>query len=196
MKQITLLLSVLFTTCVYSQDSLQSFNYMRNNITLNGMKVLGSWGIVNLTAGTIGWAGANEGSINKNFYQMNTFWGAINLGVAALGFAGAKKNLQKHLIETEILKTQNKIERIFIINGGLDFAYIGTGIFLRTRGNERNDTKLKGYGSSVILQGIFLLVFDGIMYKLQRTNGNKLRYFLEKNSVTFSGNNIGIIHTL
>ena len=83
-----------------------------------------------------------------------------------------------------------------MINGGLDFVYIGTGLYLNNRGNKRDDDKLKGYGSSVIMQGIFLLIFDGTMYKIQRTNGNKLRNFLEKNPIIFTGNSIGIIHNI
>ncbi len=87
------------------------------------------------------------------------------------------------------------IERTFLINGGIDFVYIGTGIYLKSRGNKRDDLKLKGYGSSVIMQGIFLLFFDATMYKLQRANGYKMKRFLEKNSVTFTGCKVRVMHS-
>lgn len=188
---------LLITTCtqVFAQDSLNSFNYSRNNITKTGMKVLGSWGVANLGVGAIGWASANN-KTDKYFYRMSTFWGAVNTGVAVLGFTGAKRNMKQQLNSTDNLKAQQTIERTFLINGGLDLAYIGTGIYLNGRGNKREDEKLKGYGSSMIMQGIFLLLFDGTMYTIQRTNGNKLRNFLEKNPITFTGNSIGIVYNI
>lgn len=157
----------------YSQDSLQSFNIVRNRITLTGMKVLGSWGIANIGVGAVGWASA--GGANKYFYQMNTFWGAINTGVAALGYFGAQRKMNMQLTAAQTLQTQQKVEKIFLVNAGLDLGYTGVGAYLQNRGNSRSNAKLKGFGSSVIMQGIFLAVFDATMYKLQKNNGNKLR---------------------
>jgi len=181
----------LFTSCAYAQDSLKTFNYSRNSITITGMTVLGSWAIANIGIGTAGWANSKGGQ-NKYFYQMTTIWGVANLGAAILGYTGAKNNAGKQLTAAESLKAQQKIERIFLINGGLDLAYIGTGIILKNRGDNRNSGQLKGYGSSLIIQGAFLLLFDGTMYSTHRGNGNKLRRFLEKNPIGFNGKSIGI----
>ena len=106
---------------------------------------------------------------------MNTFWGAVNAGVAYLGYRGAQKKSEAQLTIGETLQAQQKIEKILLINAGLDLAYIGAGVYLQNRGNNRNNTKLKVYGSSVILQGIFLAIFDATMYSIQRKNGNKLK---------------------
>ena len=65
----------------------------------------------------------------------------------------------------------------FLINGGLDVGYISAGIYLNARGHNHDNAQLKGYGTSVIMQGFFLLLFDGTMYKLHRTNGNKFSRF-------------------
>ena len=156
-----------------AQDSLQSIHQTRNHITITGMKVLGSWGIANIGVGAAGWVSA--GGADKYFYQMNTFWGAVNAGVAYLGYRGAQKKSEAQLTTGETLQAQQKIENIFLINAGLDLAYIGAGVYLQNSGNNRNNTKLKGYGSSVILQGIFLAIFDATMYSIQRKNGNKLK---------------------
>jgi hypothetical protein len=48
----------------------------------------------------------------------------------------------------------------------------------------------------MIVQSAFLLLFDGTMYGLQRSNGNGLRRFLEKNPITFTGKGIGMIYTM
>lgn len=192
MKSILAFLSLLIGSRAFTQDSLQQYNNQRTGITLTGMRVLQSWGAVNTVGGAVGWASA-KGS-DKYFYQMSTFWGAVNLGVSTLGYLNAKKKVSQPLSADESLKAQKKLEKIFLINAGLDVVYTGAGLYLKTHGDKKDDEKLQGYGSSVMLQGIFLFVFDGVMYKLQRNSGNGLRKFLDKNSVAFNGKKIGITH--
>ena len=191
MKILSALL-LLFTCCgVSAQDSIPYYNHKRYEITATGMKVLGGWGLANLGAGAAGWAGSQGQT--KYFYQMNTFWGAINAGAAILGYTGAQHDKGRSLTAAQSLKEQQKIERIFLVNGGLDVAYIAAGIFVNHRGNVKNNDKLKGYGPAVILQGAFLFFFDGTMYATHRSNGNKLKNFLLKNPVTFNGKNVGML---
>jgi len=195
MKKLFTLILVVVCCRAYAQDSLKNFNYSRNRITTTGMEVLGSWAIVNIGIGAAGWANSNGGS-NKYFYQMNVLWNVVNLGAAISGFTGAQKNMNKQMAPAENLKQQQNIEKIFLINGGLDVVYIGTGLYLQHRGDIRNLDQLRGYGSSIILQGAFLLLFDGTMYNTQRHNGSKLRRFLEKNPITFNGRSVGMIYNM
>jgi hypothetical protein len=174
------------------QDSLKNFNYSRNNITATGMEVLGSWAIVNLGVGLAGWAGSKGGE-NRSFYQMTTIWGGINLALAIPGRINALRDEQKTFTPAESLKAQQRIERIFLVNGGLDVVYISAGTFMKIRGDNNNSVQLQGYGSSIIIQGAFLLFFDSTMYATQRGNGNKLRRFLLKNPITFNGRQVGMV---
>ena len=173
---------------VFAQDSLKTFNYTRLNTTVTGMEVLGSWGIANIATGIVGTSNSAGGS-NKYFYKMTTIWGAANLGVAILGYL---QNTNTKLYESKTLKEQQKIERTFLINGGLDVAYLGVGLYLKNRGDNQNSDKLKGYGSAILVQSAFLLLFDGTMYGTHRHTGNKLRKFLEKNPISFNGRTVGI----
>jgi len=195
MKKIFTAIFVLAWFGACAQDSLKSFNYSRNKVTTTGMEVLGSWAVVNIGVGAAGWANSAGGS-NKYFYKMNVLWNTVNLGAAILGFTGAQKNKNRQLNPAESLRAQQKIEQTFLINGGLDFVYIGAGFYLHHRGNNINSDELRGYGSSIILQGAFLLLFDGTMYSTQRHNGGKLRRFLEKNPVTFDGRRVGMIYNM
>jgi hypothetical protein len=195
MRKILLLLLIAVCSRAFAQDSLKNFNYSRYRITTTGMEVLGSWAIVNIGAGAAGWA-ASKGGSNKYFYQMDALWNVANLGAAILGYTGVQENRNKQLNPAESLKAQQKMEKVFLINGGLDVAYIGTGIFLQHRGDSRNSDRLRGYGSSIILQGAFLLLFDSSMYGAQTHSGNKLRHFLEKNPVSFDGRKVGIIYSM
>ncbi len=195
MKSMFFLLLIIINLNAQAQDSLKNFNDQRNQVNKTGMEVLGSWGIANIGAGAAGWANSDGGS-NKYFYQMNVIWGSVNLGAAILGFTGANRNNKKQFDVAKSLKEQRNLEKTFLVNGALDIAYIGTGIYLKKRGSNRDSNKLSGYGTSIILQGAFLFLFDGTMYTAQRSHGNKLRRFLEKNPVTFNGKNIGLIYHL
>jgi hypothetical protein len=188
------LIILIFTAAFYNghaQDTLKTLNFNREHIKKTGMEVLGAWAIANLATGTI--ASFNTTGSTRYFHQMNAIWNVVNLGAAISGFINAAKNTNQPLTAIESLKEQRKIENIFLINGGLDLVYIGTGIYLNNRGNSHNNDKLKGYGSGIILQGAFLLLFDGTMYASEKSNGNKLRRFLEKNPVIFDGKKVGMI---
>lgn len=148
MKRILALLSLFTCARAASQDSLQSVADNRNRIMLTGMKVLGSWGALNLTGGSIGWA-TTTGS-DKYFYQMSTFWGGVNLGLAAFGLVSAKRKLGQPISAAENVKAQKKIENIFLFNTGLDMVYTGAGLYMKTRGNKKDNTKLQGDRKSVV----------------------------------------------
>lgn len=68
-----------------------------------------------------------------------------------------------------MMSEHSKIQRLYLINAGLDVIYVGTGFLLKhlaVNSSKRHDL-LKGYGNSVIFQGVFLLVFDLVMYGIQ-----------------------------
>ena len=174
-----------------AQDSLKTFNNSRVEITQTGMKVLTGWGLANIGAGAVGWS-ASKGGQNRYFYQMTAIWGSVNAAVALRGYANARHDLNKTLTPAESLREQQKIEKIFLVNGALDVVYIGAGFYLDSRGSNNNNAQLKGYGTAIALQGAFLLLFDATMYRTQHGYGNKLRHFLEKTPITFTGKTIGI----
>ncbi|MEO6849610.1 MAG: hypothetical protein ABI203_07620 [Mucilaginibacter sp.] len=186
------LILVCFHAFAQQQDSLKKFNNARTKTTSGGMAVLGSWGIVNLGTGAVGWT-LSQNPEPRYFFQMNVIWGAVNFGTAVIGFTGLQNDKNKKLTPAETLKRQEKIEKIFRFNEILDVAYLGTGIYLKAVGSGRNSPIMQGYGESIIMQGAFLLVFDGLMYHAEKGNGSKLRNFLEKNPITFDGKRVGII---
>lgn len=141
---------------------------MKTNNT--GMFVLGGWAIANIATGGIGWA-KNSGSL-KYFNQMNLFWNTVNLSIA--GFA-LYSNYQQEILklsEEGMLQNHLKVENLYLINGGLDVVYIGTGFLLKhlSTKNEKRKHLLHGYGNSIILQGAFLFVFDLVMWGIQRNH--------------------------
>ena len=195
MKKALTIILILFSAHAFAQDSLKFFNKSRISITSSGMEVLGGWGILNLGTGAIGWANSTNLE-SRYFFEMNTIWGAADFGVALIGYGGLQKQRKKTFTAAETLEEQKRIEKIFFINGILDVAYIGTGLYLKLEGDSRNSPMMKGYGESILMQGGFLLIFDGIMYHAEKSNGNKLRNFLEKHPITFDGKRVGMIFNM
>lgn len=191
MKNTLLLLLVLISINCRAQDSLQTLNFNRNHIKNTGMQVLGGWAAVNIVTGGIGWASARGAT--KYFHQMNAIWNVANLGVALLGYTATITDKNHVYTPQESLEEQRKLEKLFLVNGALDFVYIGTGLYLKNRGDINNSDQNRGYGSAIILQGAFLLLFDATMYVSERKAGSKLRRFLTKNKLTFDGQKVGMI---
>ena len=192
MKYISLIFIFLsFSTRIFSQNlTLPNFNQERNDLNRKGMTVLGSWAGANLV--TNGILLSNSSGSDKYFYQMNVYWNVVNGALAGLGVLGAKKK-QGNLSAFQTLEEQSSTEKTFLINTGLDAAYVMTGVYLleKSKNSMDNQDMLKGYGQSVILQGGFLLLFDGIMYGVHRSHLKKGKAIFE--NLTFTGNQVGFV---
>ena len=185
------LLFLSFSTTIFSQNlTLLNFNQERLDLNRKGLTVLGSWAGANLI--TNGILLANASGSDKYFYQMNVYWNVVNGALAGLGVLQAKKT-QAGLSPFQTLEEQSNTEKTFLVNTGLDVAYVMTGVYLLEKSKNSVDSqeKLKGYGQSVILQGGFLLLFDGIMYGVHRSHLKKGKAVFE--NLTFTGNSVGFV---
>ena len=102
---------------------------------------------------------------------MNVFWNIVNVGLAIPGIL-VKDKKQTSMVGSLI--KHNSIQSVYLVNAALDVSYITAGVFLRILGSEKNDIRMKGYGSSLILQGGYLMVYDLVQYILLQRNANKL----------------------
>ena len=129
-----------------------------------------------MIAGGIGVATTPLGSEANVFHQVNIYWNVVNVAIAIPGYLGAKKGMRKEYTVPQTFDEQRKQEFAYVLNFGLDLGYIGTGVFLREFGNRFTGTPgevLKGSGSSIIMQGGFLLLYDLTMWVLHRRHWNK-----------------------
>lgn len=194
MKKLLLLFLILISTKPKSQDTLSHFNQKRNYINTTGMKVLGGWALANIAVGSV--AFYRTKGVSGYFNQMNIFWNVINLGIATAGFYGAKQASNKPLTLAESIREQHKTEQILLLNAGLDVAYIAGGFYLGQRGINKNSDRLRGYGNAVILQGAFLLLFDGTMFAIQNHHGKTVDQFLNKIHLSFNRKQVGLLYQL
>jgi hypothetical protein len=177
------MLAILISSFLFGQADYQSFYQQSLKTNNTGMYILGSWAIVNMASGAVGWArGSGE---NKYFHQMNLLWNTVNISIAGIALISNFRTDITALTPDEMMNNHIKSERLYLINAGLDVLYIGTGFLLRGlshKSSKRQDL-MNGYGSSLILQGGFLLLFDAAMWGIQ--HAHQLN-FLQHNNIDIS----------
>jgi hypothetical protein len=183
---LALICVLFFPIEVFAQNiqQLQDFNQTRIDYNQKGMVILGSWAVGNMVWGGIG-AGQTSGEI-KAFHQMNLYWNSVNLIIAGFGYWQATKETPG----TDFWATmtaQNGIEKVLLFNGALDLAYIAGGLYMRERGFRKGNVRLIGFGKSVILQGAFLMAFDGMMYGFHQAHANELSELVQSISLGPTG---------
>lgn len=158
------------STAVSAQQPHHTFYQHSLKINNTGMMVLGSWALANITIGAYGWN--RYSGKQQYFHQMNLFWNSVNMAIAGIALYSNLTTEYSGWGMEEILDRQIKTQRLFLINAGLDVAYMGTGLLLKKIAFKypKNESRLIGYGNSVLLQGAFLFVFDLVMYGVQRSH--------------------------
>ncbi|PWV48180.1 hypothetical protein [Chitinophaga sp. S165] len=200
MKQLFLLLCMALHALMLSAQE-NSFLYQQNkeriNLTKTAMLVLGGWGVANIATGLIG--NSTAGGEAKYFHQMNAVWGVVNLGIATASYFGNRKLNPGKYNWQESVQEQHKIEKIFLINGALDLAYMAGGLYLREHGKRKligtGHDRWKGYGNSFIMQGAFLLLFDGINFTLHHAHGKKLFQRFDELQLSVAPGGIGMVYS-
>jgi hypothetical protein len=193
MKQLFFVLLVFSAVTASAQPLFQdSIAISRANLNKTNMYVLGAWAGANILQGTI--SASNTTGSDHFFHQMNAYWNIANLAIATVGLLSIKKQMTgPHSLERNV-KEQYQLEKIIVFNGGLDLAYLATGLYLKERGSRLNKDQLNGYGTSLLVQGSFLLLFDIIQYTGHRRNGK----LLEKNMANWqfgaTGTGLGLAY--
>ena len=214
MKQTILFCAIVFATKSFSQTNiidpavvkidtllqkqkvvpLDSITKRRNQLNKTNMTILAGWAGVNIIQSSI--SAANAKGSDKSFFQMNTYWNAVNLAIAGVGLHSVKKAMNKKLSLAQNLKTQTQLEKILLFNAGLDVGYIFGGLYLNDRGQRLTNEQTQGFGTSIVFQGSFLLVFDVVQYCLHQANGKHLGAWLNKLDIGATQNGVGLSYKL
>jgi hypothetical protein len=178
----------------YSQKiDLTNFEKERISIQKKSMIALAGWSVANIVVSGIATDTRNKEM--RYFHQMNVMWGSINLALAGLGYWGADREKIENPTLAAVLKHQNKIEKTYLINAGLDVVYMGAGLLMnKTSDNQKNPEKFKGYGNSILLQGGFLLVYDAIIYAIHKKHGKQLKGMVEKVSLSGGPGSVSLVY--
>lgn len=148
------------TTPTPSQDELlQDYDLKRRQTNEHGMAILLGWAALNMGVGALGWA-RSEDPRWRAFHQMNVGWNLVNAAIAGFGYYDATRSPELPLTLAQTIAQGVSIQKILMINIGLDAAYMAAGAWMWERGLRKEDARLEGWGQSLILQGGFLFVFD------------------------------------
>ncbi|HYO72889.1 MAG TPA: hypothetical protein VEU33_43195 [Archangium sp.] len=128
------------------------------------MGVLLGWAVLNMGAGTAGHF-TTEGE-RKAFWQANAAWNVVNLAIGGFGLYGQLTATPETWDLARSLAEGQKMEKLLLLNAGLDVGYIAFGGFLLERGLRTDSAQLRGWGKSLLLQGGFLLLFDAVLWGL------------------------------
>lgn len=190
---LTAFLHTLTTAQTYSLDDI---NQTRTQYTRHGMLTFTTWTGVNLIGSTIGYF-TTKGEL-KHFFEMNVYFNAVNAAIAVPGIIGAFRAKRTGIDFKQTVKKVQNTKTIYLVNGVLDLSYITAGFWLREAGKNPNrsnsaQTRFKGFGSSLIVQGSFLLIYDFIAYGFHTANGNKLNEHWDTITLSpFTSSGIGI----
>ena len=168
-------------------QNLDDFNQDRLKMTKQGMLVLGSWATANIIASPF--LAADASGSDKYFQQMNGYWNGINLLIAGFGYFSARKMANQRFSLSESLREQQKLEKTLLFNAGLDIGYMLGGLYMieRSKNDQANANRFRGFGESLLLQGGFLFAFDVIFYLVQKKHGAKLFSIVDNLALSPSG---------
>ena len=138
-----------------------------------GLAVLTGWALLNLIGSGYLLRHADRRFQPYFFHAMNVGWGLVNAGLAFWGIWQLQLKAPAGLVLADLFQVQLQQENLFLLNAGLDVAYIMTGFYLRALGAVPGpqEARLLGFGQSLWVQGGFLLVFDAAMWSLLHWQG-------------------------
>lgn len=153
-----------------------------------GMIFLGSWATLNIFSGSAGYF-LSEGEV-KYIHQMNAGWNLVNVGIAGLALHSLSHSDASSISYSEAQSKLQNLDKILLLNTGLDVGYMATGAWLWERGIRKDSRRLIGYGKSLIIQGGFLLAFDLVLYLIHSPITSDL--IMEGNQIELTANGIRI----
>jgi hypothetical protein len=176
------------------RDTVKEYNKQRLLINLKGMQALAGWGIANAALGTAGYYAAKDDQW-KYFHGMNAAWGIVNTGIAAYGFTRISKQAREKVDLNKAYRHYRQDKNVLLVNMGLDAVYIASGYYLMELSNtdHNNPQQLRGFGRSLMIQGVFLLAFDNIMLLSHNKYSGHWATILDE--VRFTGSGFSYVHT-
>lgn len=191
MRYILSLVLLFVASVSWSQSTeLSDFNQRRLHKQQTAMLVLGAWAVGNMGTG-LALRGQAEGQ-TRHFHDMNIGWNAVNLTLAGFGYWASMKADPSNYDLAATIHEQYQVQKIFLLNTGLDVGYILGGAYLieRSKNTNKQPERMKGFGKSIMLQGGFLMLFDLAAYLAHAKGNSTIPVLL--NSLQINGQGIGL----
>ncbi len=152
---------------------------------LVGMGVLSGYAVAN-----IGWgvsSALRTDGVTQHVHEMNAAWNGVNLTVGVIGLVRNRRPPPT----AHALYEHRRTQAIFAVNAGLDVLYIaaGSAMWCAAESAGSQQSRVEGYGRSIVLQGAFLFAFDlsMLLAHARALEGPALRPSLGPRGVSVSG---------
>ena len=158
-------------------SELAALHHARELLLSRGLAVLAAWVLINLLASGYRLAHADRRFAPYYFHAMNVGWAFVNAGLAFWGIWHLQFAVPAGLRLADLVQAQLFNENLFLLNAGLDVAYVMTGFYLRAQARVPGHplpARLLGFGHSLWVQGGFLLLFDAAMWSLLHRQASSL----------------------
>lgn len=120
------------------------------------MAQLRLWALGNILGGGVLMASPSEWW--RAFGGMCAAWGLVNLLIALFALRSVQRKREQNPDARQAAQECHKLRRFLWLNAGLDVIYILVGAGLAVWGAT---PMLDGFGWAIVIQGAFLLAFDG-----------------------------------
>jgi hypothetical protein len=168
-----MILEIALVASLNAPFDLTQWNDERLKTQRAGMTVLGAWAVANMGVGAVGFALEKDERL-RGIYLGSLLWNTVNLGLALVSLISEwNVNPAAFDAKTSLINNERN-EKIFWVNAGLDVAYLASAAFLWQRGDATGDQRMVGYGQALLIQGAFLLVFDAVMAVVTGVQTDKL----------------------
>jgi hypothetical protein len=131
-----------------------------DSVQLHGLRPLLGWGLLSSAAGLL--LIAVRRGYWFHFGLQALGWGLIDALLAVNGRRQARQRLAARRDGTRSRSDADRdlqqLQRVLLVNAGLDVLYILSGRWTARRWRDRADRR--GSGDGIALQGLFLLVYD------------------------------------
>ena len=138
-----------------------------------GLAALAAWAMLNLVGSGYHLRRADRRFEPYYFHGMNVGWGLVNAALAFWGIWQLRATPAGFGV-AGLVHEQLAAENLFLLNAGLDVAYVMTGFYLRALAagpKPARPERLLGFGQALWVQGGFLLAFDALMWSLLHAQG-------------------------
>ena len=192
------LLGILFLSITHQETFAQKIDSLalqmdidRRVVERTALKTLAIWSGSQIASGLV--LAATQDGWQKQFFGFNAAWNVVN---GTLAYAGLMRLRDEEVASDPVLALHRytRTERILLLNCGLDVAYIATGFALNSLAKNTTEqlayNRFKGYGTSLYLQGGFLLLFDSIYALALKQGSDYYRTILR--GLWFRGNAVGL----
>ena len=156
---------------------------------------VGAWGLANALGGAVLVLATDRDDRPGlwAFGLQSGAWGVINVGIATVGLIGGPGEVAADWAAA--LAAENGYADILLVNLGLNVGYMavgGTLLAVAGRGVPTPDA-WRGHGAALVVQGLALLVLDGIAYATTRGRTSALVDLAGRAEVGVVGAGVGVV---